>query len=443
MFGIFILASLAFLYIFWKVNFLLGVYLVGFFLSIFFVLSFFTQEWKQTWKAFLKNFIITYLSYLNLVLVLVGLFFILKYFLVSYPYSDLLSLMMLLGVLTLFFVVATLFWKINLIKIIYFGFLFIWGWIWFYIRDIYIFYYFVAFMLAVSALWNVAYFARWWKFYEWFLYVLFISLLVAIFILVEKFFHLQPIGLSDFVQFVVMIILCFLLYLLNLKTKLRQIETIISQYQHELNLFGYAETKISDEDKKFYEKYSSYKYTILKILDFFLNGPDWMKILLAFTNTVPLLFATYYFFSHLGSEHYLQNEVLYWIGAILFFINFLLFKKLNWFVTIQRFFAFFVINFVTYFTIIDFFWHNYLYIALWGILWNLISTVIILFIGQKDFFDWLDYLNWMIVNFLWVFINIYFLWKLSLSFYLNVGIILMYLGAYLFLYRLVYKKVFK
>jgi hypothetical protein len=80
-----------------------------------------------------------------------------------------------------------------------------------------------------------------------------------------------------------------------------------------------------------------------------------MKILLALTNTVPLLFATYYFFSHLGSENYLQNEILYWIGAILFFINFLLFKKLNWFVTIQRFFAFFVINFVTYFTIIDFF----------------------------------------------------------------------------------------
>ena len=45
-----------------------------------------------------------------------------------------------------------------------------------------------------------------------------------------------------------------------------------------------------------------------------------MKILLALTNTVPLLFATYYFFSHLGSENYLQNEILYWIGAILFFI---------------------------------------------------------------------------------------------------------------------------
>jgi uncharacterized protein YacL len=101
--------------------------------------------------------------------------------------------------------------------------------------------------------------------------VLFISLLVAIFILVEKFFHLQPIGLSDFVQFIVMIILCFLLYLQHLKNKLEQIESIISQYQHELNLFGYSDIKIPEADKKFYEKYSSYKYTILKILDFFLN----------------------------------------------------------------------------------------------------------------------------------------------------------------------------
>jgi hypothetical protein len=220
---------------------------------------------------------------------------------------------------------------------------------------------------------------RFGKVWTGFLYILMINILVAFFILMYKVIP-NPIALSNLVQFTILVILLFVLFLQHIERKLQAIEEKIKQYQHELNLFGYSDIKIEENEKNFYKKRVSRRYLILKILKFFLESPDSIKILFALTNTVPLLFASYYFFTHLQSGNYIQNELLYWLGAILFFINFLLFKKLNWFVTIQRFFAFFVINFVTYFTIIDFFGYNYLYVAIGGILWNLFSTVVILFI---------------------------------------------------------------
>ena len=443
MFIILLLFNILFLYFFWKIQFLPGFYVVGFFLSIILLLSFFTQEGQQTWKAFLKNFILTYLSYLNLLLVMIGLFFVFKYLFSGYwvQFVDIASLLAVLVVLMIFYILSVIIWKISWIKLAYFGFFVCWWLLWYFVLDWHIFNYFIAFLLAITVVWYLIYFVRFGKVWTGFLYILMINILVAFFILMYKVIP-NPIALSNLVQFTILVILLFVLFLQHIERKLQAIEEKIKQYQHELNLFGYSDIKIEENEKNFYKKRVSRRYLILKILKFFLESPDSIKILFALTNTVPLLFASYYFFTHLQSGNYIQNELLYWLGAILFFINFLLFKKLNWFVTIQRFFAFFVINFVTYFTIIDFFGYNYLYVAIGGILWNLFSTVVILFIWEKEIFDWLDYLNWMIVNFLWVFINIYFLWKIWLNPYLEWGIILLYLGAYLFLYRIVYKKIF-
>jgi len=443
MFVILVLFNLLFLYFFWKTNFLPGVYVVGFFLSIILLLSFFTQEGQQTWKSFLKNFILTYLSYLNLLLVMIGLFFVFKYLFSGYwlQFIDITSLLAVLVVLIIFYILSVVIWKISWVRLAYFWFFVCWWLLGYFVLDWHIFNYFVAFLLAVTVVGYLIYFVRFGRIWVGFLYILMINILVAFFILMYKFIP-NPIALSNWVQFTILVILLFVLYLRRIEEKLQAIEEKIKQYQHELNLFGYSDIKIKDNEKKFYKKWAPRKYLILKTLNFFLESPDSIKILFALTNTVPLLFASYHFFTHLQNGNYIQNELLYWLGAILFFINFLLFKKLNWFVTIQRFFAFFVINFVTYFTIIDFFGYNYLYVAIGGILWNLFSTVVILFIWEKEIFDGLDYLNWMIVNFLGVFINIYFLWKIWLNPYLEWGIILLYLGAYLFLYRIVYKKIF-
>ena len=444
MFFILILIHLWFIYFFWKINFLYWVYFVSFVLSILIVLSFLTDSWKSNWKSLLKEFFINYIIYLNFIIILIWLFFILKYFISQHfgisLITDIKALFWVLTINIIIYLISSFINKKTWIKLSYFWFTLIWGYLFYLIQDIKIFEYFIVFILTVSVVWYLLNFLRY-NYNKFILYIIFLSSITLFFIFLDKIFFHSDILLSLSIQITMFIILSWIIYYDNKYKKLLKIKQKYKEYENELNLFWYSDKKLTEDEEKILDNPYNKIYKI--IVDFFIDSPDLVKILFSLTNTIPVIYASIYFFNHMQETNKLLNESLYWAGAIIFFINFLLFKKLNWFVAVQRLLAFLVMNFVAYFTITDFFGHNYLYIAIWGILWNLFTTIIILFIWKKEsVFNQTDYLIWSIVNFLWVFINIYFLIKLNLNYYLLIWVILLYLWAYLYLYRIVYKKVF-
>ena len=444
MFVVLLLVHLLFIWFFWKIGFSWWMYIIGFIFFLLFILFFFTEEWKSTWKKFLKEFILTYLSYINIVLIMLWVFFISKYFLISYGFSqetliNLSALMVVLGFLMIFLFLWVLIKNHLWIKLAYFWFFLTWWYISYLVWDLKVFNFFVWFLLAITVVSHLLYFVRFQTTYKFFLYVLLIFGLIGFFLIVKNFIT-SPIVFSNFVQLVILLILSWILLIKSFFNKILKIEEKIKSYQNDLKMYWYSDIEISKQEKFFYEKWAKYKALISSLLNFFDTSPLLVKILFSLTNTVPLIFASYYFFANLDSSDYIKNNIFYWIWAILFFVNFLLFKKLNWFVVIQRVFAFFVISFVVYFTLFNFFGYNYMYIAIWWIIWNLLSTVIILFIWKYKIFDAVDYLNWTVVNFLWLFVNIFLLLKIPVNFYFKLWVIFLYFWAYLYLYRIIYKK---
>ena len=106
MFIIFLFINILFWYFFFKINFLWWLYLVLFVSSIVLLLSLFTESWKKTWWTIFKELILTYLSYLNLVIIIIWLFFVAKYLIKWYfplDYLDLGSAMLVLWAIILFY----------------------------------------------------------------------------------------------------------------------------------------------------------------------------------------------------------------------------------------------------------------------------------------------------------------------------------------------------
>jgi len=443
---IFLLASLLFLYFFIRIGFLYWAYLVIFFISLILVLSVFSDDWKNNWKEFLKSFFLEYIMYVNFFIIVLWIYFILKYFYSLHNLGlivDIKSIITLLWMVTFFSVISIIFNKQTFIKVAFFWLFMLWNALFFLIKDIKIFYYAVAYINSLAVTLYLLFYVIYGKVNKYLAYVIFIFTIVLFFIILNNYFISSQIILSFTIQFVIFLILSFVIYINKLYTKLKSIKKKKKEILYEMRLFWYATINLTKEEETFLKKYEKYEDILEIIVDFFVNSPKEVKIIFSLTNTVPIVIASWVFFHQLETNMKIQNEIFYWLWAIMYFVNFLLFKKLDWFVVIQRLFAFFVINFVTYFTIIDFSGKNYLYISIWGIIWNLFTTVLILFIDKKhDTFDAMDYLIWSIVNFIWVFVNIYFLFKVWLSYYLSVWIALLYLGLYLYLYRIVYKKYF-
>ena len=444
MFFVLILIHLWLIYFFWKINFLYWVYFISFILSILIVLSLLTDSGKSSWKILLKDFFLKYLIYINFIIILVWLFFISKYFL-SQQFgtgilTDIKAIFLILWVNIFVLLISAILDKEWWIKKAYFWFIILWLYLYYLVQDPKIFNYFIVFILSVSIVWYLLNLLKH-KYNKFLLYIIFLSSITLFFIFLNKIFIHSDILLSLSIQITMSIILLWIIYYKNKYEKLLEILQKHKEYKNELNLFGYSDKNLKKNEEKILKNPYNENYRI--IVDFFINSPNFVKILFSLTNTIPVIYASIYFFNHMQIWNKLLNESLYWAGAIIFFINFLLFKKLNWFVAIQRLLAFFVMNFVAYFTITDFFWKNYIYITIWWILWNLFTTVIILFLWKKDsIFNHTDYIIWSIVNFAWVFINMYFLIKLNLNYYLLSWIMLLYLWAYLYLYRIIYKKVF-
>jgi len=442
---ILLLVNLIFVYFFYSIGFVYWNYLVWFVLSIIFFLSLFSDEGQKSLKFFIKNFFLEYIMYINFLIIISWIYLIINYFLQQqyglWMMSDLKSLFFVLWITIFIYIFSCVFYKKNILKVSYFGFFVIFVYMFYLLKDLKVFEYFISFILSISVVGHLIYFVKRSSYNRFIIYVLFLSSIVSLFLIIKNTLNISSNTLSLVVQLVVLVILLYSVYIEKNYNKYLDIKKQIEKREYEMNVFGFSDIKIDKKKELYFKNFNKDYYDL--IIDFFLHAPNTVKIIFSLTNVIPVLFATWFFYKSLWWWNGIYNESIYWAQGIVFFINFLLFKHLKWFVFIQRIFAFFMINFITYFTIIDFMWKNYLYISIWWIIWNLFTTVFMIFIWKKNDILWVvDYLTWSIINFLWVLLNIYFLLKIWLNIYLISWIILLYFGLYLFLYRIIYKKIF-
>lgn len=447
MFFVLIAINLLFIYFFYSIGFLYGIYIVSLFFLFFIVLSLFSKTWQSWIKFFVKFVLLEYAMYINFFIILCGFYFLSNYFFQQsygiWLQSSLSAIFFVLGIWTVFALFSSFLARNDLIKLSYFAIFVAWIYIYFLLKNLDVFEYFVSFTLSVSVVSHLLYFVRTSKYNYFLLYIVFLSGIISLFFLIKNTLNLEANMLSLIVQVIVFIILSYTLYVKNLYKHKKELEELMKTREYEIWVFWYSDIEISKEEDSEYKDFVQKRDYYDTIMSFFVNSPSPVKIIFALTNSIPVFFASWFFFHNLQSWANILNEIVYRLGWLVFFVNFILFKKLDWFVMIQRVFAFFVINFVTYFTIIDFMWQNYFYIAIWWIVWNLLTTSLIIFIWDKWWFlQAVDYLTWSFINFLGVWLNIYFLLKIWLNLYFVSWIIFLYIWLYIALYRLIYKKYF-
>ncbi|MBS8121742.1 hypothetical protein [Candidatus Vampirococcus lugosii] len=180
-----------------------------------------------------------------------------------------------------------------------------------------------------------------------------------------------------------------------------------------------------------------YNYNVYEDINSFFSGIPWyLKFLLAILNIILIFSQILLFILNIGSGELFYYEIIYWIGNIIFFINFLLLKKIDYYYYLQRILSFFVINFGIYLTIINLFGENSFYISLFGVSWSILSSLLLFssksFVYKRLFFKE-DYYFWIFANFITIFLNIYYIYDLQVEISLKISIILLYIGLWFFI----------
>lgn len=175
--------------------------------------------------------------------------------------------------------------------------------------------------------------------------------------------------------------------------------------------------------------------TLLYFNKFMENISPSIKTALSGLNTVVIITIIYSFFT-VGHPEVLTMQILYWCSIMVFFVNFLLLKKIRFNYKLQRYSVFFIIHFAVYLGIAIGAGYQTLTMAMCGIGWSILSSWLIFYsdfairngILQKE-----DYSYWIGANVLSIFINIYLIIILNLPIQLSFSIIFFYIGIGFFL----------
>lgn len=175
--------------------------------------------------------------------------------------------------------------------------------------------------------------------------------------------------------------------------------------------------------------------TLLYFNQFVQRIPLSIRTALSGLNIVIILCIIYSFFT-IGNPWDISMQLLYWCSILVFFINFLLLKKIHFNYKLQRYSVFFIIHFAVYLGIALAAGYQTLTMAMCGIGWSIISAWLIFYsdftirrwILQKEDFSYRIGAN--VVSML---INIYLIISLNLPLELSFSIIFFYLGIGFFL----------
>jgi hypothetical protein len=155
-----------------------------------------------------------------------------------------------------------------------------------------------------------------------------------------------------------------------------------------------------------------------------------VKSVLEFFNIGLLAILIFYYVVHISTFGWV-DQIFYWLIIALFVGNVLMLKK-AWFTSIiQNLFVFLVIYFALYVSLFSYFNGNFGSVVLRGILWNLISNVLLFYSPRflPNVFKKIDYSYWMVAMLISLVINVLLLLKSWWSGELVFFLVLLYLGV--------------
>ena len=298
--------------------------------------------------------------------------------------------------------------------------------------------YVLAFLLWFNSWLNAIHVAKFGKIREFGKYATFFLVLTIYFWIVYDYIIWNFLIIGLLIQLVSLIFLIAIVICKNLLDKINEKDKQEENKEKEKKVFWYSDIII--QTPPYIEKVMPYRRHIEVFFDFFDKSPWWVKIWISLFNTWPIVAESYLFVKYINEYWNLANEIYYWLWSIIFVINFFLLKYLNWYYYIQRMFAFFIINFIAYVTIIDVFLWKTILLVTWWVTWNLFSTILMFAFSITTFWKKIlsksDYFIWNFINIIWLTVNSYFIYRIWFDVYLTAWILLLYIWLYTLIFRL-------
>lgn len=160
------------------------------------------------------------------------------------------------------------------------------------------------------------------------------------------------------------------------------------------------------------------------------------KFIVSFFNIVLIAGQIRYFVWGYGTYPLARTEILLWFGIVVFFVNYLLLRSIDFYHAMQRAVAFLLINFGIYFTVSNVFGADILYLMTLGMIWSMLNSLAIFharFFAEKGIFDYTDFLYWIGANVLSSLVNLYLLFFLPVSLQMRFSLAALYFGIQFFL----------
>lgn len=194
------------------------------------------------------------------------------------------------------------------------------------------------------------------------------------------------------------------------------------------------------------KKQNDWKFQISqKIYDFINNMPQIVKYCLEWINTFIILLLIYLYFKNTLSLKWSVEQVFYRVIMLWFIVNVYSLKKIDYTSIIQRLITFLVINFAIYISLFSAFKWDIETVALFGIVWNLLSTSLVFSIHKTKVWSYLkkiDYTFWIFTTILALVLNIVLLFSTNIQVAFLFPMILLYvwIQGFLIYYWIKYIK---
>lgn len=173
-----------------------------------------------------------------------------------------------------------------------------------------------------------------------------------------------------------------------------------------------------------------------KVFDFVSNMPQIVKYCLEWINTFVILLLIYLYFKNTLSLNWSVEQVFYWVIMLGFIVNVYSLKKIDYTSIFQRLITFLVINFAIYISLFSALKWDIESVALFAIVWNLLSTSLVFSIHKTKVWSYLkkiDYSFWIFTTLLALIVNIILLFNTQIQKAFLLPMILLYIWIQWFL----------
>jgi len=158
------------------------------------------------------------------------------------------------------------------------------------------------------------------------------------------------------------------------------------------------------------KKQNDWKFKISQeVYEFIDKIPQAVKYCMEWINTFIILLLIYLYFKNTLSLNWSVEQIFYWVIMFGFIVNVYSLKKIGYTSIVQRLITFLVINFAIYISLFSAFKWDIELVALFGIVWNILSTSMVFSIHKTKIWSYLkkiDYSFWIFITLLAMIINI-------------------------------------